>query len=95
VSWTFGSTLCAIGLVSYQQRACPAALRGRVSAVLRWISWGTLPLGGLVAGALGGVAGVRLMLWVSVVGGCSSGLWLFLSPLRRMRDLPASGLQEV
>jgi MFS family permease len=95
VSWTFGSTLCAITLVSYQQAACPAALRGRVSAVLRWVSWGTLPLGGLVAGALGGVVGVRVMLWVSVTGGCSSGLWLFLSPLRGMRDLPVGGLQEV
>jgi predicted MFS family arabinose efflux permease len=93
MSWTFSSTLCATALTSYQQAACPAELRGRVSSVLRWISWGTLPLGGLAAGALGGVIGVHLMLWIAVIGGCSSGLWLYLSPLRGMRDLPVGGLQ--
>jgi hypothetical protein len=43
-------------------------MRGRVSAVLRWVSWGTLPLGGLIAGALGGAIGVHLTLWVAVTG---------------------------
>jgi hypothetical protein len=32
------------------------------------------------------------MLWISVIGGCLSGLWLFFSPLRRLRDLPAQSL---
>jgi hypothetical protein len=27
------------------------------------------------------------VLWLAVIGGCSSGLWLLLSPLRRMPDL--------
>jgi predicted MFS family arabinose efflux permease len=93
MSWTFSSTLCATALTSYQQAACPVELRGRVSAVLRWVSWGTLPLGALVAGALGSALGVHRTLWVAVAGGCLSGLWLFLSPLRGMRDLPAAGLQ--
>jgi hypothetical protein len=93
MSWTFGSTLCAIALTSYQQATCPARLRGRVSAASRWVSWGTLPLGGLAGGALGAVLGVHLTLWVAVIGGCSSGLWLYLSPLRRIRDLPTGGLQ--
>jgi MFS family permease len=93
MSWTFSSTLCAAALTSYQQAACPAEMRGRVSAVLRWVSWGTLPLGALTAGALGGAIGVHRTLWVAVAGGCLSGLWLYLSPLRGMRDLPAVGLQ--
>lgn len=93
MSWTFSSTMCAAALTSYQQAACPVEMRGRVSAVLRWVGWGTLPLGALVAGALGGVLGVHRTLWVAVAGGCLSGLWLYLSPLRGMRDLPAGGLQ--
>jgi Na+/melibiose symporter-like transporter len=93
MSWTFGSTLCAIALTSYQQATCPARLRGRVSAASRWINWGTLPLGGLAGGALGALLGVHTTLWVAVIGGCSSGLWLYLSPLRRIRDLPMGGLQ--
>lgn len=92
MSWTFGSTLCAIALASYRQRTCPDALLGRVSAVFRWVTWGTLPLGGLVGGALGTALGVRATLWIAVAGGCLSGLWLFFSPLRRLRDLPARAL---
>jgi hypothetical protein len=90
ISWTFGATLCGIALVSYQQVTCPAELRGRVSAATRWINWGTLPLGGLVAGVLGTALGVRTALWVAVIGGCSSGLWLYFSPLRGMRDIPTT-----
>jgi hypothetical protein len=52
-----------------------------------------MPLGGLAAGALGSAIGVHVMLWIAVIGGCSSGLWLYMSPLRGMRDLPAGGLQ--
>jgi len=89
MSWTFGSTLCGVSLLSYQQATCPEALRGRVSATTRWINWGTLPLGGLAGGALGAVLGVHAMLWVAAIGGCASGLWLYFSPLRGMRDIPA------
>lgn len=101
MSWSFGSTVCAVALMSYQQRICPPAMRGRVNAASRWVNWGTLPLGGLVAGGLGAVLGVHTMLWIAVIGGCMSGLWLYFSPLRRMRDLPeqslapAGSLQEI
>jgi hypothetical protein len=94
ISWTFGSTLCGIALVSYQQSTWPPGLRGRVSATTRWINWGTLPLGGLVGGALGTALGVQAMLWVAVIGGCSSGLWLYFSPLRGMRDIPTAGARS-
>jgi predicted MFS family arabinose efflux permease len=88
VSWTFASTVTGISLTSYRQATCPPELLGRVSAAARWINWGTLPLGGLAGGALASALGVRTTLWVAVVGGCGAGLWLFFSPLRRMRDIP-------
>lgn len=88
ISWTFASTVTGISLVSYRQATTPPELLGRVSAAARWINWGTLPLGGVVGGALASAFGVRTTLWVAVVGGCCAGLWLFFSPLRRMRDIP-------
>jgi predicted MFS family arabinose efflux permease len=88
IAWTFSSTLCGIALVSYQQATCSPELRGRVSAAQRWINWGTLPLGGLAGGVLGATIGVHATLWLAAAGGCSSGLWLYLSPLRGQRDLP-------
>ena len=87
-SWTFAATVCTVGLLSYRQATCPPELLARVNATSRWINWGTLPLGGLAAGALGSSLGVRPTLWIAVVGGCASGLWLQFSPLRRMRDFP-------
>jgi MFS family permease len=88
MSWTFAATVCNVGLLSYRQATCPPGLLARVNATSRWINWGTLPLGGLAAGVLGSSLGVRPTLWIAVVGGCASGLWLQFSPLRRMRDFP-------
>ncbi|MGH3416445.1 MAG: MFS transporter [Actinocrinis sp.] len=90
MSWTFSATVCSVTLLSYRQAACPPDLLARVSASARWINWGTLPLGGVVAGILGATLGVQATLWIAVIGGCASGLWLYFSPLRRMRDLPVA-----
>jgi len=53
--------------------------------------WGTLPLGGLLGGALGTAAGVRTTLWIAFAGSWLAGWWVFFSPLRGMRDIPAAG----
>lgn len=92
ISWTFSATVCALALLSYRQASCPSDLLARVTASYRWITWGTLPLGGLVGGVLGTALGVRSTLWIAVIGGCSCGLWLFFSPLRGMRDIPTTAL---
>ncbi|WP_285551969.1 MFS transporter [Actinoplanes regularis] len=88
ISWTFSSTVAGVALTTYRQATCPPDMLGRVSAAARWITWGTLPLGGLAGGALASVLGIRTTLWIAVAGGCCAGLWLFFSPLRRMRDIP-------
>jgi len=88
ISWTFASTVAGVSLTTYRQAACPPDMLGRVSAAARWITWGTLPLGGVAGGALATALGVRTTLWIAVAGGCCAGLWLFFSPLRGMRDIP-------
>ncbi|MEU2552348.1 MFS transporter [Streptomyces sp. NPDC014684] len=88
ISWMFSSTVAGISLTSYRQAACPPGVLGRVSAAARWINWGTLPLGGLIGGALASALGVHTTLWIAVCGGCCAGLWLLFSPLRGMRDIP-------
>lgn len=90
MSWTFSATVCSVGLLTYRQTTCPPDLLPRVNATARWINWGTLPLGSVVGGVLGTTVGLRPALWIAVVGGCASGLWLFFSPLRRMRDIPVT-----
>ena len=77
-----------VAQVSFRQRLCPPALLGRMNASVRFIVWGTVPLGGLLGGFLGTHLGVVPTLWVGVAGSALACLPVVLSPLVRMRDLP-------
>jgi MFS family permease len=79
-----------VAQVSYRQSICPPELLGRMNASVRWIVWGTLPLGALFGGLLGTAIGLRPTLFVCVFGGWAAGLFVFFSPLRHMRDVPAT-----
>ncbi|MET7751119.1 MFS transporter [Micromonospora sp. NPDC005367] len=74
--------------VSYRQGACPPELLGRMTASVRWVIFGVMPVGALAGGLLGSWLGVRPTLWIAAAGVWASGLWLYFSPLRLERDLP-------
>ena len=77
-----------VAQVSFRQRLCPPALLGRMNASVRFIVWGTMPLGGLLGGWLGTHLGVVPTFWVAVGGTALGALPVALSPMLRMRDLP-------
>jgi hypothetical protein len=62
-----------------------------MNAAIRWIVWGTLPLGGLIGGALGTLIGVRATIWIGVSGSWAAGFLVLFSPLRQLRDVPGPG----
>jgi MFS family permease len=68
-----------------RQTLCPDHLLGRMSATMRFMIWGALPVGGLIGGALGTAIGLRATLWVSAFGGLLAVGWLVASPLRDAR----------
>jgi predicted MFS family arabinose efflux permease len=74
--------------VSLRQELCPDRLLGRMNASTQFLAWASLPLGGLVGGALGTAIGLRATLWLAAAGMVLSSLWLILSPICRSRDLP-------
>ncbi|UQS26332.1 MFS transporter [Amycolatopsis thermalba] len=86
----YGIVVYNVAQVSYRQAICPDRLLGRMNATVRFVVWGTMPLGGLAGGGLGELIGVRPTVWA----GCSlmavTMLPVLLSPLRKMRDLPVS-----
>ena len=91
----FSAVVYNVAQVSYRQAICPPRLLGRMNAAVRWVVWGTIPLGGLLGGVLGTLLGVRATLWIAFIGSWAAGWWVFFSPLRRVRDIPAEqGLQE-
>lgn len=81
-------TIYNINQVSLRQAITPDHLLGRMNATMRFIVWGTLPIGALIGGALGGAIGLRPTLVVGVVIQSSAFLWTFFSPVRALREQP-------
>ncbi len=86
-SYAFGGVLYNVNQVSFRQRVCPKELLGRMNATMRFLVWGTLPIGALAGGALASAVGLRPTLWISGIGGILATFWLLASPMRTMRDL--------
>jgi hypothetical protein len=59
-----------------------------MNATIRFLVWGTMPVGGLLGGALATWIGLRPTFAVATVGALLAGVPVFFSPLRRMRELP-------
>ena len=86
-AFTFGAVVYNTAQVTYRQQICPPELLGRMNAAVRWIVWGTIPLGALLGGAFATWFGLRPTLWIGLVGASLGGLWVYFSPLRRLRDV--------
>jgi MFS family permease len=86
----YASVVYNTAQVSYRQSICPPELIGRLTASIRCVVWGALPLGALLGGQLATWFGIRATLWLTVVGIASSALWIIASPLRGCRDFPTT-----
>jgi hypothetical protein len=62
---------------------------GRVTATMRFLIFGTSPLGALLGGSLGTWLGVRDALWLLLGAAALSGTLLLTRALTAVRDLPA------
>jgi MFS family permease len=75
---------------SFRQAYCPPQMLGRVSASMRFLVFGTIPLGALIAGSLGTALGPRDALWAILGLYASSEAFLLAPAIRARRDLPAA-----
>ncbi len=85
---TASSPIYNINQVSLRQAITPQRLQGRMNATMRFVVWGTMPLGGLVGGALGEVLGLRPAIALATAGGLTAFLWLLRSPVRTLVRIP-------
>jgi predicted MFS family arabinose efflux permease len=74
--------------VSLRQAITPERIQGRMNSVMRFIVWGTIPLGALIGGLLASRIGVQETLIVSGVGCCLPFLPVLFSPVRRIQTMP-------
>jgi MFS family permease len=89
----FAGMVYNIAQVSYRQSVTPPELMGRMNAAVRWVVWGTMPVGSILGGVLGTLIGVRPAFLLACVGAWAAGWFVFFSPLRRMRDVPQPELE--
>jgi len=85
---SFGAVVYNINQVSLRQAITPMRLQGRMNATMRFIVWGTMPLGGLVGGYLGEILGLRPAIAVTAAGGTLAFLWVLFSRVRTLRTIP-------
>jgi MFS family permease len=74
--------------VSFRQAICPERLQGRMNAVIRFLVWGTMPVGALLGGALATWIGLRPAIWVGATGAAFTFLPILLSPVRSIEKMP-------
>ncbi|MCX5107052.1 MFS transporter [Streptomyces sp. NBC_00378] len=92
---SLGGVVRVVTQSSFQQALTPDRLLGRMSATARFVSWGGIPIGGLLGGVSGSVFGATGTLWIGAAGMTLSTLPNFLSPLRTMRTLPTEKAPEL
>jgi MFS family permease len=90
-SWGLAAGVVAGNVIngSFRQRYCPPELLGRVTASMRVVNYGTMPLAAVLGGALAATIGLRATMWVGTAGVLVAALVLLVGPLARSRDLPA------
>ena len=77
-------------IAAFRQSYSPPGMCGRVTATMRFLIFGTSPLGALLGGALGSWLGVRPALWILLGAVALSGTLLATRALLGRRDLPAA-----
>jgi MFS family permease len=88
-----GSAVYNITQVSLRQTITAEGMLGRMNATMRFLVWGTMPIGSLLGGALGGAIGLRPTLWVAAAGGTLAVVPVLVSRVRSIGEMPAPALE--
>jgi len=86
IPWLYAlaSVLSGLGImvwnvvaVSLRQQITPDGSLGRMNSCYRLVSWGTMPIGSLLGGLIGQMAGIRVVFWVALVFSLAVAFGLF------------------
>ena len=86
----FSGLVYNINQVSFRQAITPERIQGRMNATMRFLVWGTMPIGGLIGGILATVVGLSTTIWVGAILGFLPVLFVFFSPVRSLKTMPSS-----
>jgi MFS family permease len=77
-----------INQVSLRQAITPPRMQGKMNATMRFIVWGTMPLGAVLGGVLGSLIGLYPTIVIGAVGGLVAFLPVTLSSVRHIVTMP-------
>jgi MFS family permease len=84
----FATVVYNVNQVSYRQAITPTAIQGRMNATMRFLVWGTIPMGAVLGGLAATWVGVHNAIWIGAFGSCLPFLFVLLSPVRSLRTMP-------
>jgi MFS family permease len=84
----FAQVVYNVAQISLRQAITPPDMQSRMNATMRFIVWGTIPIGSLMGGAIASVMPVRTALIIAAAATFTSIVPVALSPLRRLHGLP-------
>jgi MFS family permease len=84
----FGVVIYNITQVSFRQAITPERMQGRMNATMRFIVWGTIPIGSILGGVLATTFGVHQTIYLGTLLGTLSFLPVLLSPVRTLQEMP-------
>lgn len=86
----FGVPQFSVNSHALRQIVTPINMLGRMQSSGAVLALGAVPLGALTGGALGEAIGLRPAIAIGAVGALLSVPWLYFSPVRALRELPAA-----
>ncbi len=90
----FSELVYNINQVSLRQSITPPTMQGRMNATMRFIVWGTIPIGATLGGIIATTIGVTQALWIGSILGCAAFLPVLLGPVRGLHDFPTAAPDE-
>ena len=86
----FGALVYNINQVSFRQAITPERMQGRMNATMRFLVWGTIPIGSTISGILATIFGLSTTIWIGAILSFTPVLFLIFSPIRSIKAMPSS-----
>jgi MFS family permease len=78
-----------INQLSFRQAITPRSMQGRMNATMRFIVWGTIPIGQILGGVIATSLGVHEAIWIGAAGSFLAVIPLLVTPVRTLREMPS------
>ncbi len=84
-----------VAQVSLRQAITPEHFLGRMNATMRFLVWGTIPIGSLIGAGLSELVGIRNTMWISAILNVFTFLPVLFSRVRTIQTIPTEEPGEV